>query len=109
MSNAFGLLLDNDSGGSSATAGNSGVETSPGVDEGAGDGGGTTSGGAEDGTPSGTPDPTAAAFDVIEPGDCLALWDTGYRGDTIAWSSEVPPKPLSSGDSTSPLSQEMRS
>ncbi|MGK5543921.1 serine/threonine-protein kinase [Streptomyces sp. URMC 127] len=41
------------------------------------------------------PDPREAAFRAVSAGDCLPLYDTGRGRDTVAWSSEVPPKPVS--------------
>ena len=95
---AAGLVLwlglaagDHSTSSSSTSGGTSSTGGSTGGDDG-------TSGDDAEGafTPSPTPDPTASAFDAIRAGDCLALWDTGYGGDTIDWSSDVPPDPLPS-------------
>ncbi|MCF3102175.1 serine/threonine protein kinase [Streptomyces roseoverticillatus] len=41
------------------------------------------------------PDRKEEAFKAVSAGDCLPVYDTGRGGDAIAWSAEVPPKPVS--------------
>ncbi|WP_329118061.1 hypothetical protein [Streptomyces sp. NBC_01465] len=48
-------------------------------------------------TPS--PDPTADAFKAVKSGQCYAVWDTGYGGNTVEWSSKTPPAPVGNCDS----------
>ncbi|MEU8546188.1 serine/threonine-protein kinase [Streptomyces roseoverticillatus] len=41
------------------------------------------------------PDRKEEAFKAVSAGDCLPVYDTGRGGDAIAWSADVPPKPVS--------------
>ncbi|WP_424887258.1 serine/threonine-protein kinase [Streptomyces sp. XH2] len=41
------------------------------------------------------PDRKEEAFKAVSAGDCLPVYDTGRGGGAIAWSADVPPKPVS--------------
>ncbi|MFF4218410.1 serine/threonine-protein kinase [Streptomyces nondiastaticus] len=43
------------------------------------------------------PDRKEEAFKAVSAGDCLPVYDTGRGGEAIAWSADVPPKPVSCG------------
>ncbi|MFE4535265.1 hypothetical protein ACFRKB_09310 [Streptomyces scopuliridis] len=45
-------------------------------------------------TSSPTPDPTEESFTAVSAGDCLEIYDTGRRADSIEWSADVPPDPV---------------